>query len=135
MVVVDDTDVVDVDDAAREVVVDVVDLVGSASLTASESSEQAPDVAAPASKTTPSRSSTEEKFTRRVGEWLGRFMSWFLVEFNKNPLEDLGPKAVEMRERVGSTRRSRWPIAAVAGPAMSYLIRLATLRVRRRRGE
>ena len=42
-----------------------------------------------------------EKFTQRVGEWLGRFMSWFLVEFNKNPLEDLGPKGSMQSLEIG----------------------------------
>ena len=72
-----------------------------------------------------------EEFTRRFGEWLGRFISWFLVKFHRNPLEDLGPKSVGIRDQVGATLRSRWPIAVaatIAGHVMGYLIMLAPLR-------
>lgn len=72
-----------------------------------------------------------EAFARRFGEWIGRFISWFLVRFRRNPLEDLGPKAVGIRARIGDTLRARWPIAIVAtilGHVMSYSIMLAAMR-------
>lgn len=72
-----------------------------------------------------------EVFARKLGEWLGRLISWFLVRFNRNPLEDLGPKAVSLRTRVGGTLRARWPVATVAtvaGQAMNFVILLVALR-------
>ena len=54
-----------------------------------------------------------------------------LTGTGKNPLEDLGPKSVGLRTRVGTTLRARGAIASVAtvaGHLMSYIIMLASLR-------
>lgn len=67
-----------------------------------------------------------EDFTRRFGEWIGKYVSALLVRFNREPVPELGDKAVSFRARVGSAIRRRWPLATVATLA-SHVFRLAIL--------
>lgn len=72
-----------------------------------------------------------DRFTMWFGRAIGRIISWFLVRFGRNPLEDFGPRTVELRARLVGTLRSRWlpgVAATVAGQAASFAILLAGLR-------
>lgn len=55
-----------------------------------------------------------ESFTLAFGRLVGHIISGLLIRFGKNPLEDLGTKAVGMRTRASGTFRQGWPRASAA---------------------
>lgn len=72
-----------------------------------------------------------ERFTLAFGRFVGRVISRFLVRFGKNPLDDLGPKTVGLREQIGSTLRGHWftaMLATVGVHALNYVILLVAFR-------
>ncbi len=72
-----------------------------------------------------------DRFTMWFGRTVGRIISWFLVKFNRNPLEDLGDKSTAIRGRLVGTLRARWVAilaATLFGQVASYVILLAALR-------
>jgi len=50
----------------------------------------------------------KKEFARRIGDGLGRFVSWFLKWFHKGPLTTWGEKAVEFRKRTIVLVEKRW---------------------------
>ncbi|MFW2336592.1 lysylphosphatidylglycerol synthase transmembrane domain-containing protein [Ilumatobacter sp.] len=72
-----------------------------------------------------------ERFTLAFGRFVGRVISGLLVKFGKNPLDDLGPKTVSLRERIGGTVRDHWLAASAATLGvhlMNYVILLVAFR-------
>lgn len=72
-----------------------------------------------------------DRFTMWFGRTVGRIISWFLVRFDRNPLEDLGDKSMAVRARLVGTLRSRWLVifsATLLGQFASFVILLAALR-------
>jgi uncharacterized membrane protein YbhN (UPF0104 family) len=72
-----------------------------------------------------------ERFTLAFGRFVGRVISSLLIRFGKNPLDDLGPKTVGLRTRVGSTVRHHWLTAAAATlgvHVLNFVILLAAFR-------
>lgn len=72
-----------------------------------------------------------ERFTLAFGRLVGRVISGLLVRFGKNPLDDLGPKTVGLRQRVGSTVRDHWVAASAATLGvhlLNFVILLAAFR-------
>ena len=49
------------------------------------------------------------EFTRRVGDWIGRAISRLLLRFGRDPIDELGERAVDFRARIGDTMRRTWP--------------------------
>jgi uncharacterized protein (TIRG00374 family) len=72
-----------------------------------------------------------ETSARWVGKQLARLVSWVLVKFKRDPIDDLGPQVVDFRDNAYSIVRERWlfgSISVAANLALSYLILLAALR-------
>ncbi|MDH3752725.1 MAG: lysylphosphatidylglycerol synthase domain-containing protein [Acidimicrobiia bacterium] len=72
-----------------------------------------------------------EASARWVGHHLGRFVSWLMVRFSKEPVGDLGDQVVEFRDNAFVVVRRRWAIGSIAvtlNLALTYLILVASLR-------
>lgn len=72
-----------------------------------------------------------EDFTRRFAEWLGRGFNALLVRFQRDPIQDLGTRAVQFRARVGATMARTWPLASLATfltHVFTFLILLTSMR-------
>ena len=72
-----------------------------------------------------------ESSAQWVGKQLARMISWVLVKFKRDPIEDLGPQVVEFRDNAYAVVRQRWlfgSIAVAANLFLSYLILVAALR-------
>jgi uncharacterized membrane protein YbhN (UPF0104 family) len=72
-----------------------------------------------------------ETSARWVGRQLARVVSWVLVKFKRDPIDDLGPQVVDFRDNAYSIVRERWLFGSMSVAAnlfLSYLILLAALR-------
>lgn len=72
-----------------------------------------------------------EDFTRRFGDWIGKYVSALMVRFKREPIDEFGAKAVSFRMRVGDTMGGSWPLASgatIAGHVFTYAILLASMR-------
>ena len=45
---------------------------------------------------------------------LGRFVSWVMVKFHKDPVGDLGDQVVDFRDNAYRVVAQRWPIGSIA---------------------
>jgi uncharacterized membrane protein YbhN (UPF0104 family) len=72
-----------------------------------------------------------ESSARWVGRQLGRFVSWVMVKFKKEPVGDLGDQVVDFRDNAYAVVKQRWrygSIAVALNLAITYLILVASLR-------
>ncbi len=72
-----------------------------------------------------------ESSARWLGAQLGRFVSWVMLKFHKDPVGDLGDQVVEFRDNAYAIVRKRWPIGTIAvalNLGLTYLILVASLR-------
>ncbi len=72
-----------------------------------------------------------ETSARWLGAKLGRFVSWIMVKFHKEPVGDLGDEVVAFRDNVYSVVRGRWGVGVIAVTLnlfISYLLLVASLR-------
>jgi uncharacterized protein (TIRG00374 family) len=72
-----------------------------------------------------------EKSARWVGRQLGRFVSWVMVKFRRDPVGDLGDQVVDFRDNAYAVVAKRWPIGSLAvalNLGITYLLLVACLR-------
>ena len=72
-----------------------------------------------------------EDFTRRAGEWIGKGFNALLVRFKRDPIDEVGPKVVRFRSRIGTTLTGAWPVASLAtvlSHVFTYSILLVSMR-------
>lgn len=72
-----------------------------------------------------------ERSARWVGAQFGRFVSWIMVKFDKDPVGDLGDQVVDFRDNAYRVVAQRWPLGTVAvslNLGLTYLILVASLR-------
>ncbi|MGI9585604.1 MAG: hypothetical protein ACR2N7_08445, partial [Acidimicrobiia bacterium] len=55
-----------------------------------------------------------ESSARWVGAQLGRFVSWIMTKFHKDPVGDLGDEVVDFRDNVYNVVRQRWLVGSIA---------------------
>jgi len=71
------------------------------------------------------------RLARRIGDIAGRVISWFRKLFRKDPVTDMGDRAVRFREDTIGLVRSRWlwlTIATVGSHLMLFAVLLLSLR-------
>ncbi len=72
-----------------------------------------------------------ETSARWLGAQLGRFVSWLMTKFHKDPIGDLGDQVVDFRDNAFAIVRQRWPMGSIAvsfNLLLTYLILVASLR-------
>jgi len=72
-----------------------------------------------------------EASARWVGKQLGRFVSWVMVKFKKDPVGDLGDRVVEFRDNAYAVVRERWAFGSFAvalNLLLTYLVLVASIR-------
>ncbi|HEU4464628.1 MAG TPA: YbhN family protein [Gemmatimonadota bacterium] len=53
---------------------------------------------------------SSKRFARRIGDGVGRAISWLRKPFRKPPVTDMGEKAVDFRKRTITLIAKRWPL-------------------------
>jgi len=72
-----------------------------------------------------------EASARWLGAKLGRFVSWVMTKFHKDPIGDLGDQVVEFRDNAYAVVAKRWPMGSIGTAfnlGLTYLILVASLR-------
>jgi uncharacterized membrane protein YbhN (UPF0104 family) len=73
----------------------------------------------------------EERSARRLGAKLQRPLSWILVKFKRDPIEDGAGRAAQLRTNTLTVLREGWVLGSIGVAAnllLTYLILLASLR-------
>jgi uncharacterized membrane protein YbhN (UPF0104 family) len=73
----------------------------------------------------------EERSARRLGAKLQRPLSWILVKFKRDPIEDGAGRAAQLRTNALTVLREGWVLGSIgvaANLVLTYLILLAALR-------
>lgn len=72
-----------------------------------------------------------EASARWLGAQLGRFVSWVMTKFHKDPIGDLGDQVVQFRDNAYAVVAKRWPMGSIGTAfnlVLTYLILVASLR-------